>query len=262
MLVFRRMCVSSLLTMAAYCAVALGGCQQASDTNIQTARDCLDRGELDRAIGFLDEAIRHDPDSAEIRLLRGRTLLEQGKAAAAIEDLEQAVALGEKLDGSRLLAQACFSVGEFEKAAAAAGAWIENDPSANAYMLRGRALLARSDPRDALQDLERASQLDPQLYQALLYQGVAHLKLADFARAESCLAQSITAHPNNPYGFWLRAAARDKLGKAIEAEADRTTAKELDPALRFTKADGESLVRSAIEGDRDLVPIERLTPSR
>lgn len=243
-------------------AIAHGGCRRADDANVQLARDCLDRGDLDLAIGFLDEAIRNDPDSAENRLLRGRTLLEKGDPDAAIQDLQKAVALGETLEGNRLLAQACFSAGEFEKAAAAASSWIEGDPSASAYLLRGRVLLIQSDTRAALQDLERSSQLDPQLYQAHLYQGAAHLRLEDFARAEACLTQSITAHPNNPYGFWLRAAARDKLSKSIEAEADRTTAKELDPALRFTKADGENLVRSAIEGDRELSPIERLNSSR
>jgi tetratricopeptide (TPR) repeat protein len=222
----------------------------------------LDAGQWDRAIDYLDEAIRQSPGSAEGHLLRGRALSKKGDQSTAIPDFEQAVALGLKQEAIPLLAQAYFLAGQFSDARTAASDWIELDPNANAFLVRGRSRLAMSDAGGALTDLERASELDSQLHQALLYQGVAHLRLEQFEQAETCLTQSIAAHSNNPRGFWMRAMAREKLGKTIEAEADRATAKELDPAFRLTKSDGESLLRSAIERDTDLSPIERLNPTR
>jgi tetratricopeptide (TPR) repeat protein len=243
-------------------AATCSGCRQQPDANVQSAKECLEGREWDRAIQFLDEAIRETPSSAESYLLRGRAFLEKRELAAAISDLERAVSLGMEQEGSPLLARAYFASGEYLKAQAAASAWIKSDPSANAYLLRGRARLAQSDARGALVDLEQASKLDAQFHQPHFYRGLAHLQLEEFEQAETCLSQSISAESSNPYGFWMRAVARDKLGKSAEAESDRTTAKELDPALRFTKSDGDALLRSAIERDTELVPIELLNSTR
>jgi tetratricopeptide (TPR) repeat protein len=254
--------VSRRILLGLLLVVALGGCQRRSDPNIEAARACLETGDLDRGIQYLDEALRGSPNSAEARLLRGKALLEKGAVNEAIVDLERTVALGMTLEGNRHLSQAYFTAGEFKKTQSAADAWIELEPSASALLLRGRARLAQSDPRGALNDLQRAEQLDARLHQAPLYQGVAHLQLEELEPAESCLTRSIAAQSNNPYGFWIRAITREKLGKTAAAEADRSTAKELDPALRFTKSDGEGFLRSAIERDSDLLPIERLNSIR
>ncbi len=57
------------------------------------ARQWLARGEGERALRLLDEALRHQPEAGELRLERGRCLFAQGACAAALADLAQAAAL-------------------------------------------------------------------------------------------------------------------------------------------------------------------------
>ncbi|HEX4954962.1 MAG TPA: hypothetical protein VF017_16350 [Thermoanaerobaculia bacterium] len=59
----------------------------------ERARQWLARGEGERALRILDEAIRRQPEAGELRLARGRCHFARGACATALADLAQAAAL-------------------------------------------------------------------------------------------------------------------------------------------------------------------------
>lgn len=67
--------------------------QVRSRVKLQLASQQIERGRIDEAIKFVDEALSLDDSSAEGYVLLGRCYLEQGKLAAARRSIERAVSL-------------------------------------------------------------------------------------------------------------------------------------------------------------------------
>ena len=80
-------------------AVSLTACTPAPDAELNKARAALAAGDTTAAVIHLKNAAQATPADAEVRLLLGRTLLEQGEVVAAGIELEKA----EKAGADRLL---------------------------------------------------------------------------------------------------------------------------------------------------------------
>jgi len=82
------------------------------------------------------------------------------------------------------------------------------------------AHLARFRENEAIEELEKALELDPGYAVAHLNLGIAYLSLADYAAAEVALRQGLALRPDEPYGLFnlgLVFKVQGKTAEAIEA---------------------------------------------
>lgn len=132
--------------------------------------------EPEKAIGYLDEALKLEPDYAQALVRRGLALSQLGYADDAFDDLTRAIRL---------------------------------DPSAEAYMYRGLCLFRQGNTVAARKDLDEALRRSPDSFRAWNFHGAVALKegreqeaCADFEKA--CSYGDCTG---------IEAARREKLCK-------------------------------------------------
>ena len=142
------------LSFIACFLVALCGCDAGSDTKlIASAKALLDKRDVSAAVIQLKNALDKNPNSAEARLLLGRTLLQGGEAEAALIQLRKA--LEAKAPEDQVvpeIARAMLALGSSSKLIALYGAKELGNARANAdlktslaaaYAALGRASEAR-----------------------------------------------------------------------------------------------------------------------
>jgi serine/threonine-protein kinase len=108
---------------------------------------------------------------------------------------------------------------------------IQWHPSSSAYFYRGIAHSQQQDLPAALDDLDRAIQLDPTMAQAYYERGNVWFELGDRQRAISDYTQVIRLTPNSPKAYVNRGTARAELGDEQGAVDDYTQAIQLDPTF-------------------------------
>jgi hypothetical protein len=106
----------------------------------------------DHALAKFDEAIRRDPQNADLYVLKAKELLAQQRVDEALVELDVAVALG-------------------------------RGQSFSAYQTRGEARLLKNDPAGALEDFDRALDLEPASALAVRGRGECRLALKQYAEA-------------------------------------------------------------------------------
>jgi lipoprotein NlpI len=164
------------------------------------------KGDLDRAIGDYDEAIRLDPSKAMYYNNRAIAYRAKGELDRAIADYDHAIRLDPKhVHAYHNRANIHFERGEFDLAIADYTAAIRLDPRyANAYRGRGDAYQTRGDLARAIADYSEAIGIAPKteaFFQARgradMYAGMLAKALADFNRAREL-------EPKDPYvALWL-----------------------------------------------------------
>ncbi|MGE3469468.1 MAG: hypothetical protein AB7O28_03915, partial [Vicinamibacterales bacterium] len=173
-------------------------------------------GDLDNAVGAWDRALAADPGRAATRVNRGMALVRLGRTAAAVPDLEAALAAGnEDLAVANALAFAWAAEGRAGEAIMLLRRTLArhaDDPTTSANLAR---LLVTADPpalRDADEALRLASGLndrtggqDPRVLDTLALALAATGRSADARRAmDAAIAQ-----------------ARDRGDAAFAAELER-----------------------------------------
>jgi tetratricopeptide (TPR) repeat protein len=150
------------------------------------------KGEFDRAIADYSEAIRLEPDFAQVYTGRGGAWMEKGEYDRAIADFDETIRLIPKFtlayNGRGLAWQAR---GEYDRAIADFDATIRLDPKfAVAYINRGETWRLKGDLDRALADQDRAIVLDPKgpldyaaRADTLRYKGEFNRAIADYERA-------------------------------------------------------------------------------
>ncbi len=150
----------------------------------------------EQAVAACSEAIRLAPNSADAYHDRGAARLLTRDFDHAVEDINAAIRLG---DANLALA----------------------------HSLRGRAHSGLKEWGDAIQDLDEAIRLNPQSPHFYIFRGIAFLARHQNQKAFDDFDQAIRLQPNLPVAYGQRALARQRLGDAAGAEADRTKAKGL-----------------------------------
>ncbi|MBD2464790.1 tetratricopeptide repeat protein [Oscillatoria sp. FACHB-1407] len=102
-------------------------------------------------------------------------------------------------------------------------------PTSSAYFNRGIALTEQQDLQAALEDLDRAIQLDPDMAQAYYERGNLWFELGDRQRAIADYTQTIRLAPNSPKAYVNRGTVRAESGDEQGAIEDYTQAIQLDP---------------------------------
>jgi Flp pilus assembly protein TadD len=142
--------------------------------NGKTVHVAASRGDAERALGTLDEAVAAKPGDVGLRLERATQLGAMGRFAAARADLEHALTL----DPDNLTLRSALGIVLLRK-----GLWGDAVPhlrsvveaeswSPTAWFYLGEALNHVDDLNGALEAFTRAAELDPRHTKALYGQGV------------------------------------------------------------------------------------------
>jgi tetratricopeptide (TPR) repeat protein len=77
--------------------------------------------------------------------------------------------------------------------------------------------LQKNDLGKALDDYDRALELDPKLVPARIYRGKTHFLLGQFEKAIEDLNQALTLNPQEPYPHFLLGQAYQGMGEKKQA---------------------------------------------
>jgi adenylate cyclase len=190
--------------------------------------------DADKALGFVEQAIRLDPDFAaahaiiawcqEQRYLRGG--LDEGARAIALRHARLAIAMGG--DDATTLAIAGLVIGfleprEYEIAVSAFDrALALSNSSALALGFSAVTRAWRGESTIAIDQAEQALRLSPSdpmsniRYMAI---AIAHFAAGRFEEAAAAASRAIQANPRFSPPYWMRAAALANLGRIDDAEA-------------------------------------------
>jgi tetratricopeptide (TPR) repeat protein len=107
---------------------------------------------------------------------------------------------------------------------------IELDPEmADAYNNRGRAYIVRGMYESAIEDLDEAIRLDPEMAIAYNNRGLAYVGLGEYERAIEDYDEAIRLDPDYASAYNNRGAAYFRLGEFERAIEDCTEAIRIDP---------------------------------
>lgn len=203
----RRRCSGSKTVAIAVALLTVlllfGGC--AADDPVEDVHEHLAAGELVEAIeilrGLLDEG-RSEP---EILFLYGQTLMWSGEAALAEWPLRKAMEDPEWFERAAVaVAQIEMGGRNFENAAELLAEVIERNPdNIEARLYRAKALASSPrHPVDALEEVDRILELDPDEIRAYESRILAYLTLEDEKKADEALRSLGEAIENANAGGW------------------------------------------------------------
>lgn len=129
---------------------------------IQRARHQLKGDRPAAAMEDVEAALALSPRSVDALLLRGRIHQDLGDFAAALRDAEAALAIEPRQDGHSLRGDACFALQEYDKAIQSFAEARRIDPSvAEAYYRKSQILQASGQADEAADTLKQAVALEP-----------------------------------------------------------------------------------------------------
>ncbi|MFB6181802.1 MAG: tetratricopeptide repeat protein [Candidatus Magasanikbacteria bacterium] len=225
---------------------------------IQKAEQLWNQGKIDSAIEHLTEAIKYNKQqieddkkrSEDYRPYRLRALakLDKGDFEGALEDINKAMkVLGEDpyeekdslySDRGRIKTEK----GDFDEAIEDFNEAIETglDIKNNKFLVnRGEAKLKKGNLEGATEDFNKvirkgADYRDKQVADAFYMLGKIKLKERDFEKANKYFFESIIAADGNPnpWAYWQRGKALEKLGKKEEAMRQYEEAANFDSAFK------------------------------
>jgi tetratricopeptide (TPR) repeat protein len=225
------------------------------------------KGDPDKAIADLDEAIRRKPGYGEAYINRGLAWAHKRDFDRAIADFTEAttldarfvylaygnrgIAFGEKGDTTRALqdldealrmrpdyadayysrAQVYNAIGDADKALADLDAAIRIQPRMrDAYVNRGVFLLAKDETDRAIADFDSAIRLDARDVVALGNRAYAYGSIGQYDRAIADLNEAIRLDPYNAAMYFKRGLTRLYSGRVDVAAQDFATVVRLRPS--------------------------------
>ncbi len=188
-------------------------------------------GKLDEAEGRFRSVLEADPeDTAALRYL-GLIAQARGDSQVAVETLRRAVATDpEDLEARIDLAEALLQAGMTPEALREADFVLARDADdARANLYAGIAHYRSRHYEEALQHLERASELDESLrVQARYYVGLAEAFLGDFGSAAGAFSDVEEGSPQSPLG-----RSAQELGERVAPDRERWWAADASAGLEF-----------------------------
>lgn len=190
-----------------------------------------EQGDNDRAIADYDAAIRIDPKFAMAFQNRGNAYHDKGDLDRAIADYNVAIRLDPKFATAfQNRAGAYHDKGDNDRAVADYGEAIRLDPKrVKAFVGRGMAFRAKGDNDRAITDYSEALRLDPKRVGAFLGRGLAYRAKGDSGRAIADFNEAIRLDPKEANAFVIRGIAYHAKGDDDRAMADYNEAIRLDP---------------------------------
>jgi lipoprotein NlpI len=203
-----------------------------SDRGIAYAR----KGQYDRAIEDLDQAIRLNPNYAVAFSNRGLAYARKDQYDRALEDLDQAIRLNPNYAAAFNNRGSAYSAkGDLDRAIADYREAIRLDPKiAAAFNNRGFAYSWKGDLDRAIADHSEAIRLNPKYALAFLNRGNEYRAQGDFDRAIADYSEGIRLNPQFTFVLLNRGVAYYYVGSLPKALADLNQASELNPKGAYT----------------------------
>ncbi|HIK43959.1 MAG TPA: tetratricopeptide repeat protein [Leptolyngbyaceae cyanobacterium M65_K2018_010] len=263
----------------------------------QQAQQAEQAGQVQAAIGYLDQLLEQHPTHGEALAQRSALLVKNGQPERALEDLTRALQQNSK--SPTLYFQRGnlrFDVGDLQGAISDYTDALELDPSYNqAYLNRGNAradlgdeagavddytvvlnqakdpetqafaylnrCLSRSnlgDPQGALADCSAAINLRPSNSLAYENRGLVKRKLEDFQGAIQDFTIAIQMDSGNPEAYYNRGLTRQSLGDLGGAMADFNQTIKLNPNHPFAYYDRGLLYGAQGETEAAIADLEKV----
>ena len=184
-------------------------------------------GNYEQTEQYLKAVIDKMPDNLHARKLLTSALLRSHQVPRAIDSLQPVLRLAPEDPAVLALAgEVYMQNNEFGKATQFYEKAAKIDPK-NAQMRTGLGLsrLAAGDAEHAMADMEAATDLDANRFQANVMLILTHLSRGEFDQAEKAVADLEKKQPNNPLTYNLRGAVF--VGKKKNAEARKVFEKAL-----------------------------------
>ena len=221
----------------------------AADTSVGTsAADALVllavvlavRGDDAGALKAAERAAALDPRNFDAQFTLGRALYGAGDDAGATRAFRAALALKPEEPRARFfLATALEHAGDDAGALTAYRELATRHPrAAEGHMGLGVLLVKRggADVDEGLKELERAVEIDPDLYEARVTLGRTLVARGRAAEAVSHLTRAAVLAPGNPEPHYQLSLAYRRLGRKAEAAAESETVKRIHESRRASGA--------------------------
>ncbi|MCX5906362.1 MAG: tetratricopeptide repeat protein [Deltaproteobacteria bacterium] len=204
-------------------------------------------GQQRHAIENYNEAIRLKPNDAETYVNRGNAYRILSQYQRAIEDYNEAVHLKPNLAAAYYNRGKAYSyLGQKQRAIEEFNETIRLKPDdAAAYYNRGVAYADIGQKQRAIEDFNEAIRLQPDLATAYYNRGVAYADLGQYQRAIEDYNEAIRLKPNDARVYYNRGNAYDNLGQIKHAIQDYNETIRLKPndAAAYTSRAGAYFMR-------------------
>ena len=166
------------------------------------------KGDHERAMADLSQAIGKDPKLSAAYDARALSLMQLGRLDQALGDSARAVAMAPDDAGvHNNRAMILCAAGRTDDGMAAFDAALRVDPGyVRAYFNRGNSRGRTGDQAGALADFGRALELDPEYLAAYAERGVMHFSSCRFSDAVADFAAAAKLDPGGRWQLWLYVA--------------------------------------------------------
>jgi tetratricopeptide (TPR) repeat protein len=228
------------LSSSFYCSPASAQTGESIKELKEKVLDLTKQTRYTEALPLLEKIVVAEPDNAEMRFYLGFALIAQ---ANNTRDEVQRKAL-------RLRARATFVKSkELGNQVPLVDALIHSIPldgsegaafsqniAANSLMTEAEAFFAQGKLDQALNDYQKALELDPKLYHAALFAGDVFIQKGDFAQSEVWYNRAIAIDPNRETAYRYSATPLMKQGKTEAARDRYVEAFITEPYNQFARA--------------------------
>jgi tetratricopeptide (TPR) repeat protein len=180
-----------------------------------------------------------DPDSVLVHEVSGEIMQSMNNFDGAIVEYKKAVEMAPQQPGTHYkLGSAYWSIAQWDSATREFEAELANDPrSCSSYYKMGDiVLLQHGGPQDALEQLNKAIAICPQLMEAREDRARALLRMDRSQEALPDLQATAQATPDEPTVHFLLAQAYRSLGRTQEAQTEMQLFSKLEESARAATA--------------------------
>jgi tetratricopeptide (TPR) repeat protein len=228
--------IRASITIAVVVALAIAGYIYKRSVDPLNAKESYDAGtrlfqiaRYNQAILSFDRAVSLKPDLVDAYLMRGRSYVGNAQPELSLRDFTKVIEMRPN-DPTGWIARgaASLEINHFDAAVADATQAITVGPkNAAAYNLRGSALRKSGDPKKALDDFNRAVELNPTA-DNYYERGATYQLLGEHRAAIADFDQVIAMIPDLANAFFARAASRRAIGDIAAAQKDHRQGRILD----------------------------------
>jgi tetratricopeptide (TPR) repeat protein len=187
-------------------------------------------GKYPEAIRFFDRTISLNPGHLQALVARGTSYAQIDKLFPAEADFDAALEIDPEYSWARRnRAQLYFMIDDYEGAIADISKCLEADHKTYsqdyaAFAMRGKAYHNLNQQKKALEDFNRALEVNARYVLALIYRGTLYAEMKEYDRALDDLNRAVAYEPANEHALFSRGVLHNLLDR-------------LDPALQdFRKA--------------------------